>query len=157
MPLTLARPVSGESLTLRDTYTVHGIMELGGIPEMSRLKVPDGARRVAALDSWTVYELRPRADDSPLWLQVKVMLPPGTPGRWGQVRQYRLRWNPDEQRFRRDAQRLLIETKEPDLYARVETLMSLEYPREWLKANQGLDDNEIAAERERLRQSRARA
>src|SRR5690349_5108271 len=118
---------------------------------MSRLKVPEGARRVAALDAWTIYELRPRADDSPLWLQIKVMLPPGTRGRWGQVRQYRLRWNPDEQRFRRDAQRLLIETKEPDLYARVETVMSLAYPQDWLRTNQGLDDSEIAAERERLR------
>ena len=125
---------------------------------MSRLSIPKGARRVTDFPGdWTLYELRPRADDSPLWPQFKVMLPPGTPGRWGHVRQFYVRWNPVEQRFRRDAIRLALETKEPDLYLRLETFMSLSYTREWLESRQGMDGAEIAAECERLRAGRGRA
>lgn len=99
---------------------------------------------------WTLYELRPRQGNSPLWYAFKLMLPPRAPARWGQRRAFSLTWNPLELRMRKDRERVALETTLPDLYERVELTLSLSRGPEWLRDVQGLTDAEIDAEREKL-------
>lgn len=115
-----------------------------------QLIIPTGARAVSSVGDWTIYELRPRADASPLWLQFKLMLPPGTPARWGSRRSYYLFWNPLDLRFRKDSDGRALTIEHPGLYERVELVLSLEYGPEWLRRVAGLSCEEIAAERARL-------
>lgn len=118
--------------------------------------MPKGGRAVATFETsdgvWTLYELPSRGyeGESPFWIPVKLMLPPDTRKRWHQRRSYRLRWNADELRMRREYESLTLERTHPDLYLRVETFMSLSYDCAWLIGSQGMTVAEIEAERVRL-------
>lgn len=125
-----------------------------------RLTVPAGARPAGTITppgndgdglAWTLYELPPRRDDSPLWRPFKLMLPPDTPARWRMRRSFSLVWNPLTLRLRKDRDRRSLEVENPALYERVELLLSLEYGPEWLVRVAGLTADEIQAEAARLR------
>ncbi|MBF6571699.1 MAG: hypothetical protein IVW54_22900 [Candidatus Binataceae bacterium] len=115
-----------------------------------RLAIPADARAVAQINAWTLYQLAPRADDSPLWLRFKLMLPPETPARWGERRSFSLYWNPLGLRFRKDRDAVALYKHSSDLYERVELLLSLEYGPEWLVRVAGMTLEEIEAEKARL-------
>lgn len=127
---------------------------------MSRLTVPAHSKAIFHWGGWTLYELRPREDQSPLWPSFKLMLPPETPSKWGEPRQFLLNWNVLELRLRKDSYRVELALKYPELYLRVELFLSLNYSSEWLVTNQGMIEAEIAAEQAKLvasaRERRAR-
>jgi hypothetical protein len=120
------------------------------------LVAPAGGRAAATFESaagvWTLYELPTRdyEGSSPLWQPFKLMLPPETPQRWRARRSYRLTWNADSLRFRRDHDCHALELTHADLHMRVETFMSLTYDAAWLMSNLGLTPAEIEAERAKL-------
>lgn len=121
----------------------------GGKP----LSVPPGARAIARFaGGWTLYELPlpENASASFLWRPFKLMLPPETPRAPGRRRAYLLTWNADALRMRRDHDSHALELTHPDLFMRVETLMSLSYDRDWLVSSQGVTVAEIEAERGRM-------
>lgn len=115
-----------------------------------RLTVPENAVVAAQINAWTLYQLAPRPDDSPLWLRFKLMLPPSTPAKWGERRAFSIYWNPIELRMRKDRDALSLYKHSSDLYERVELVLSLEYGPEWLRRVAGLTDEEILAEKARL-------
>lgn len=125
------------------------------------LIAPADGRAASTFDTaegaWTLYELPERRYEgsSPLWRPFKLMLPPGTPKRWHARRSYRLTWNADSLRFRRDHDCHTLAQTHPDLHMAVETYLSLTYDRAWLVSNEAMTEDEIAAERERLRSMRA--
>lgn len=102
---------------------------------------------------WTLYELPARnyEGSSLFWQPFKLMLPPETRSRWGQRRSYRLTWNADELRFRKDRDCQGLALTHAELFLRAETYLSLHYDAVWLRTDLGMTDEEIEAERVRLR------
>lgn len=115
-----------------------------------RLSIPPGARMVYTWAGWTLYELPQRPGDSPLWRAFKVMLDSETPAMWGRRRSFVLTWNPLTLRLRKDRDRYALEMGLPDLYERVELMLTLAYGPEWLRASTGLTERQIKAEAARL-------
>lgn len=115
-----------------------------------KLKVPDGARPVANFDDWTLYALPVRPADSILWRKFKLMLPLDVRAKRGARRACKFGWNVDALRFAKDRFIVELQHAHPDLFARLETHMSLSYAA----ADLGLTDAAIAAERKRLKAAR---
>lgn len=120
-----------------------------------RLTVPAGARAVAQVFDWTIYQLAPRDGDSPLWLRFKAMRAPDTPIKWGERNSFTLTWNPLKLRMRKDRFRRDLELRFPDLYVRIDLVLSLEFGPEWLVRAAGMTQEEILAEDARLRRMAA--
>lgn len=116
-----------------------------------RLNIPTGARPAAEHNGWTLYELPPRERDSFLWQKFKLMRPPSERAAWGRRRAYRLAWNFADLRFARDRHLAELQKADPDLFAYIETHMSLNYTAERLPVT----PDEIAAEQARLKSLRA--
>lgn len=120
---------------------------------MTHLVIPKHARLVAKFPGdWTLYKKQDDGTHSFLWPQFRLMQPPNTKARWGETRTFNLAWNPLEQRFRKDAESLILERRYSGLAAMVELHMSLNYGPEWLTADDGagVTPEEIQAERARL-------
>lgn len=115
-----------------------------------RLIIPPDARTVYQWAGWTLYELPMRPGDSPLWHTFKLMRPLDTPKRWGERRSFTLTWNPLKIRLRKDRERVPLERTLPDLYARIELFLCLNYGPEWLTRERGMTVEEILAESSRL-------
>lgn len=127
---------------------------------MTKTRIPEGSRAVAAFDNWTLYELRP-AEDNPsysfLWVRFKLMLPLDTQAKRGRRRVVWLSWNPLVLRFARGADLAQWQAQQPDLYAKVVLFLELTYDRTWLINTDGRTDAEIDAEVGRLTLARALA
>lgn len=97
---------------------------------------------------WTLHRI-PSPAASFLWPEFKLVN--SGPRRWGRRRVYRLAWSPIEARLRRDQQRKLLMTTEPELAARVLLWLELERDRDWLLKQFTLSEIDMEAQRIRGR------
>ena len=112
-----------------------------------RLTTPANAVSTTTFGQWTLYELKPNAGDSFLWVKFKLMLPVTAPAKHGETRVYRLAWNVAEQRFAKDRKLADLAARHGELYAAVDLHLTLEYGSDRLKRT----PEEIAREVKRLR------
>lgn len=121
---------------------------------MSKLKRPQDYVSMTPFGDWTLYELPKHPTyGSILWVCVKLMMPPGTPRKWGRQRVYTMQWNPREGRFAKNHDRFALEKDFPTLFSEVEFHLALERGTDWLNAR--YTPEEIAAEVSRLAHKRA--
>ena len=117
-----------------------------------KLKIPAGARPLAAFGDWTLYKLPARENDSFLWSKFKIMLPINAPLKHGAYRVFRLAWHHLNLRFGRDVALMRLQSLYPELYAQAELYLTLNFDRSALIES----DAEITAELARLAEARRR-
>lgn len=125
-----------------------------------KLLIPAYSRKDADFPGeWTLYKLQETGKTSFLWQRFKLMLPPKRPAKRSQSRAFYVTWNPDEQRFAKDAPLARLQRDLPDLYAMLELHMSLNYGPDWLTDRDGgcVTQAEIDQERARLKMQRLAA
>ena len=119
-----------------------------------RLSIPPNFKSAVKFGDWTLYHLPVAPTGSFLWQPFKLMLPPEAPCRRGQKRAFRLAWSPLEQRFAKDGPSTALERAEPVLYDLVEFHLSTHYPADWLTGRGMYEQDEVEAERARLKAGR---
>lgn len=119
--------------------------------------VPHIKNKLFEVDNWAVFRRPPTASSSPLWVCLKVINLAALRKRHrrGTFRAYWLFWGIDARRFRFSKYQRDFESAEPTVYAAtVRWLQDVFGPAELERIRSRLGDLALAAERERLSQSR---
>jgi hypothetical protein len=122
-----------------------------------RLSIPAEFRSAINFGDWTLYHLPlAPAGGSFLWQPFKLMLPPRSPIKWGQVRAYRLAWSPLERRFAKSNPVEHLRRAQPVLHDLVESHLHEHFGPDWLTGPAFYEQDEIDAELARLKERRTR-
>lgn len=120
-----------------------------------KLIIPPDENKITALPGgWRIYQHPPTPADSPLWVCVKIIAPPGRRRRMGQLRAFWLYWGVDARRFRRSKHLLRFEQEQPAVAAAAARALAQLITPEIVELELGT--TRITAERARLLASSAR-